>query len=709
MSDKLHAAHLRRRAVVYIRQSTLTQLQENQESRRRQYALSDRAREMGFAEVDVIDEDLGRSASGQTERPGFERLVAQVCAGEVGAVFCMEASRLARNGRDWHHLIELCALTGAVLVDLDGIYDPRLVNDRLLLGLKGSLSEFELSLLRQRSQEAILQKARRGELQYGLPVGLEWTRDGRIEKNPDQRIQEAIHLVFRKFTEYGSLRQVLLWFVHEEIPVPCTLHDRVLGRQIQWKLPTYSTLLHMLRNPLYAGAYAFGKSSYRMRMVEGRAKKTRGHSKAQADWTVLIPEHHPGYISFAEHERNLKMLAEHAHRSQSSERKVGRGGRALLSGLMRCGRCGRRMGINYGGLGGSVGRYVCRRGNLGSGKAVCISFGALKVDRTVSLDLVRALQPCALEAARQAAEKQDRDRADRIKAAELELQAAQYAAQLAARRYEEVDPQNRLVALELERRWEDALRHSADLERRLAGLRTAAGDASLPTLEQLLRLAGDLRTVWEHPQTDTCLKQRLASLLLREIVCDVDEDRREVVFVLHWQGGQHSEQRIPKNRTGHTRYHTELDAQQVIAGMAGDETEARIAMTLNKLKLSTGHGKPWTQSRVRSYLHEHGLPTYRLKQTPRAHLLPAEVARRLGISVESVRKLIKKGLLRATQVSPCAPYHIAEAALESLPLQTAVSRLRAHPCSRHSKQTRVPTQTASEAVALAPSRTSGGA
>jgi DNA invertase Pin-like site-specific DNA recombinase len=709
MSSKLHAAHLRRRAVVYIRQSTLTQLQENQESQRRQYALAERAKEMGFSTVDVIDEDLGRSAGGQEARPGFDRLVSLVCAAEVGAVFCIEASRLARNGRDWHHLIDLCALTATVLIDLDGIYDPRMVNDRLLLGLKGSMSEFELSLLRQRSQEAILQKARRGELQYGLPVGLEWTREGRIDKDPDQRVQGAIRLVFRKFTEYGSLRQVLMWFAHEEVTFPFILHDRVMGRQVGWKPPTYSTLIHVLRNPLYAGAYAFGKSSNRTRVIAGRAQTSRGHSKAETDWTVLIPEHHSGYISFPEYQRNLKMLAERAHRRNPSERKVGRGGRALLSGLMRCGRCGRRMGVNYGGVGGAVWRYVCRRANLGSGLAHCISFGGLKVDHSIGIELLRALQPSAVEAARLAAAQQDRDRLDCIQAAELEWKAAQYSAQLAARRYEEVDPHNRLVALELEHRWEEALLRASTLERKLAGLRTSSRVDEEPTLEQLLSLAQDLSAVWHHPEADHCTKQRLASLLIREIVCNVDVDRSEVVLVLHWQGGRHSELRVPKNRTGNNRHSTDLDSAGVMATMAGAETEAQIANTLNKLKLRTGHGKAWTESLVRSYLHNHGLPTYRLKQTPPGHILPTEAARRLGISVESVRKLISKGVLAATQVVPCAPYHILPAALEMESLKQAVAVLRAHPCSRMSKQQRASLQRAGAPDTPILSHTHGGA
>src|SRR3954453_14300955 len=276
MTHKLTPAHIQRRAIVYVRQSTPTQLLQNRESQLRQYRLADYARELGFNEVETIDEDLGRSGSGLTERPGFQRLVTEVCQGQVGAVFCLEASRLARNGRDWHHLIELCGLIGALLIDPEGVYDPRLSNDRLLLGLRGTMSEFEVSVLRQRSLEAIRQKARRGELRFCLPVGFCWTQNGKIELDPDQRVQNAIHLVFRKFQELGSARQVLLWCRQEQIMTPSIGYGEA-NQQIYWKLPVYHTVLTILTNPMYAGVYAFGRTEARTKVVAGRARRTIGH------------------------------------------------------------------------------------------------------------------------------------------------------------------------------------------------------------------------------------------------------------------------------------------------------------------------------------------------------------------------------------------------------------------------------------------------
>jgi DNA invertase Pin-like site-specific DNA recombinase len=309
VNPKLTSDRLRRRAVVYVRQSSPGQVIHNQEASVDSTHWVDRAHELGFKETVVIDDDLGRSGSGLVERPGFQRLVGEVCTGEVGAVFCIEASRLARNGRDWHHLIELCGMVGVVVVDPDGVYDPAIINDRQLLGLIGTMSEFELNLLRQRSIEAIRQKAQRGELQYCLPAGYLWTTEGKIEMDLDQRARQALGSVFAKLTELGSVRQVLLWFRRERIELPTT--DQSVGRTV-WKLPIYNIVLKILSNPIYAGAYAFGKTHARTSIVDGRARKTTGHKKARCEWTVLLRDHHSGYISWEQYDHNQAMIAANA-------------------------------------------------------------------------------------------------------------------------------------------------------------------------------------------------------------------------------------------------------------------------------------------------------------------------------------------------------------------------------------------------------------
>src|SRR6266849_735471 len=399
MNPKLNAKRLSRRAIVYIRQSSPGQLIHNQESQRRQYGLVDRARELGFSDVTVIDDDLGRSGSGFEERPGFQRLVAEVCSGEVGAIFCIEASRLARNGRDWHHLIELCGMTDAVVVDPDGVYDPSIINDRLLLGLKGTMSEFELNLLRQRSLEAIRQKAKRGELQFCLPVGFCWTPTGKIEMDPDRRVQQALQLVFTKMTELGSARQVLLWFRHRKMCLPSV--DR-LGEKAVWKLPVYNTIWHLLRNPMYAGAYVFGKTEARTKVVNGRARKTIGHFKPQSSWTVLIREHHPGYISWERFERNQEIIASNSNMKSRMLRKSGRGGRSLLPGILRCRRCGRMLRVIYSGTRGTTPRYQCNGAQINHGEDWCISFSGLRVDAAVAQHVLDVISGNAVEAALEA-------------------------------------------------------------------------------------------------------------------------------------------------------------------------------------------------------------------------------------------------------------------------------------------------------------------
>ena len=309
---KITPDHLARGAFIYVRQSTVDQLANNHESRRRQYGLADRARALGWTDVTVIDDDLGRSGSG-VNRPGFERLLAAICEGRVGAVFAIEASGLARNGRDWHTLIEFCGLVGTVIVDEDGTYEPRHPNDRLLLGMKGTMSELELSLLRARSMEALKQKARRGELFFSVAVGYVKVGRDKIEMDPDLRVREAIGLVFTRFAEMQSIRQVFLSLRGDQIALPY-IDPKVSGQhQVLWKLPVYTTVSNLLTNPVYAGTYAFGRTGSRMTIENGRKRIVRGRRKDRSDWAVLLVDHHEGYLSWADFERNQRLIADNAN------------------------------------------------------------------------------------------------------------------------------------------------------------------------------------------------------------------------------------------------------------------------------------------------------------------------------------------------------------------------------------------------------------
>lgn len=385
--EKIGPQHLGRGARVYVRQSTLDQVRHNHESRRRQYELAERARALGWSEVEVIDEDLGKSAAGSTERTGFQRLVAAVGLGQVGAVFSIEVSRLARNNRDWYQLLDLCGLMDTLIVDGEAIYDTRQLNDRLLLGLKGTISEAELGWIRQRAQEGLLAKARRGELILSLAVGYVESSKGRVEKHPDQRIQQAIALVFRKFSELRSVRQVLLWFRHEQILLPVAL-DAKAGTT-SWRVPVYNTILKFLQNPCYAGAYAFGRTTGKIRVVDGKPRKTAGHRRAPQDWIVLRHDHHEGYIAWETYESNQRIIAENAQMKGLMNRGAVKRGPSLLAGLLLCGKCGRKIHVAYSGTHGQVPRYYCRGALSNHGENGCISFGGHRVNEAIEREVLR--------------------------------------------------------------------------------------------------------------------------------------------------------------------------------------------------------------------------------------------------------------------------------------------------------------------------------
>jgi DNA invertase Pin-like site-specific DNA recombinase len=673
MHPKLTIELLKRRAVVYIRQSSPGQVVHNLESQRRQYGLADHARQLGFREVRAIDEDLGRSGSGKVERPGFERLVAEVCSGEVGAVLSIEASRLARNGRDWHHLIELCGLVRTVVIDPDGIYDPCVLNDRLLLGLKGTMSEFELNLLRQRSLEAIRQKAHRGELQFRLPVGYRWTPGGKIEIDPDRRVQQAVELIFRKVAELGSARQALLWFRREKVGLPKM--DEGPEQEIAWRLPVYNTIWRVLRNPVYAGAYAFGKTESRTKVVDGRARKTEGHFKPIETWMVLLRDHHAGYICWEQFERNQAMPGDNAHMKSRMEPKAGRGGRSLLAGLLRCRRCGRMLHVTYSGTGSNVPRYHCRGAQINHGEDWCISFGGLGSDRAVAAEILKAAEGNAVEAALEAATRVAEQQQQRRHAWSLELEQARYEAHLAARRYEAVDPDNRLVAAELEARWNVAPQTVTELHARLRKDELSNEAARIPDKDTLRNMARDLAAVWNLPTTDMRLKQRIVRILVAEIVADVDQENQQIVLLIHWTGGQHSELRIKKNAAGKHNRCTSIEAIGIVRRMAGKFPDDQIASTLNRLSLRTGAGNTWREGNIRTVRSYHQWPAY-AAQPERKTLTMEEASMRLAVSHKIVRRLIEAGKIAATQVVPCALWEISAEAIESQAVLVEIERIK---------------------------------
>jgi excisionase family DNA binding protein len=678
-ADLLPATVLKRKAVVYVRQSTQTQVQTNLESQRRQYELVDEARRRGFRDVEVIDDDLGRSASGTMARPGFDRLVARLCAGEVGAVLCFDASRLARNGRDWHHLLELCGLVGARVIDLDGVYDPCRPNDRLLLGMKGSISEFELGVLRARMYDAARSKARRGELRIGVPVGYVWDREMGLGFDPDMRLQEAIRLIFARFRELGSARQVLLSLAADQLHFPRPSDGKRMIA-FDWTPIRYRNVISVLKNPFYAGAYIYGKSEHRTAIVNGRAQKTYGHGRPFEEWEVVLKDHHEGYIDWAEFERNQKLLAANAY-GRVGEVKSGRGGQALLIGLLRCARCGRRLKIAYYGRSGCG--YRCDNPNLMLGATRCLTFGSSRVDSVLARELLRAVEPIAVEAAI-AAERLRMERVnERRHILELDLQQARYEASLAERRYAACDPDNRLIAAQLEKSWETALRQ---VEACQARLEPATRDMTQSAkAADFLGLANDLETAWISPNVSMRSRQQLLRALVVDIIADVDEAARDVVLTIHWRGGQHSQLRVRKPKSGEHGCRTPDEALAVIRSMAARWPDEHIAASLNRMGMRTGQGKTWTTHRVGSLRRVHGIHAYLSAEKDGEWLTMRDAAAVLGVSSHTIRRLIKDGVLPAAQVVPDAPYQIRSSDLHSQAVSTAIAR-KGRPCRSESTE-----------------------
>lgn len=676
-SEKIHPEHLGRPAFVYVRQSTFDQVRHHHESRRRQYDLQGHARTLGWNQVVVIDEDLGKSGATAVGRTGFQRLVAEVSLGHVGAVFGLEVSRLARNNRDWYQLLDLCGLMNTLIVDAEGVYDPRQLNDRLLLGLKGTISEAELGWIRQRAHEGLLAKARRGALILGLPVGYVQTRDGRIEKHPDQRVQHAIELVFAKFTEVGSVRQTLLWFRQEQVSLPARDRDPTWGERVTWRLPVYNTVLKCLTNPFYAGAYAFGRTETRTAVVDGQPHKTRGHRRPREKWIALLRDHHEAYIPWDTHERIRALVDHNAQMKGLMVQGAVRRGPSLLPGLLRCGQCGRRLHVSYSGTKGYVPRYRCRGAALNHGTDWCLAFGGLRVDEAIEREILRVLRPGAIEAALATSTAATDDVDAQRRAVDLELRAARYEAERARRQYDVVEPEHRLVAETLEQRWNTALARVQALEERLVALDATAAATTPPDRAQLLQLAEDFPRVWTGAATDMRLKKRIVRLLIEEIVVStIASATPQLVLIIHWKGGKHTRLVIPRNRKGQHRYVTDRAIVDVVRELARAQPDQHIARVLNRLGYRTGADHAWTQSRVAGLRSHHHIPAFDRSVDRPALLTMADTATRLGVSATTVRRMITRGLLPATQPVREAPWAIRREDLDRETVQRTVAAIK---------------------------------
>jgi excisionase family DNA binding protein len=571
----------------------------------------------------------------------------------------LEASRLARNGRDWHTLLEFCGLIGTLIVDEDAVFDPRSPNDRLLLGMKGTMSEMELSVFRQRSMEAMRQKARRGELHLTVAVGYVKTEDGGIEKDPDRRVQDGISLVFRKFAELQSVRQVLLWFRQENVLVPAIVQGRG-KRPIEWKATVYHTLHHILTNPVYAGSYAYGRRGTRVSIEGGRKRVMRDNLRRNwRDWEVLIHDHHAGYVTWPEFERNQHLIADNANGKSYMGRGSIRRGEALLPGLLRCARCGRRLHVQYTGKGGNTQRYVCR--GAFSAKAVdnCIGFGGMRIDRTVAQEVLDRLQPLGIEAALAAMQSYNERQSDKRQQIENATQQAQYEAARARRQYDAVDPDNRLVAGELERRWNEKLVQLRDLEMQLDNLSQTDQTPALSADDRakLMTLGKDLARAWNSPGVSVETRKKIIRLLIKEIIIDVVGET--LGLVIHWQGGDHTEMKVKKNKVGQTRWTTDAGVVDLVRVLARQLPDNAIAAILNRSGKTTAHGASWTRTHVRGLRNTHGIPVYSEgERAERGELTLDEAAETLKVSRATAYRMVTNGVIPAQQLCAGAPWII---------------------------------------------------
>lgn len=652
-SEKIQPGHQDRLAMVYIRQSTPQQVRDHQESTRLQYGLTARAQELGWApdRVVVIDDDLARSGASADGRGGFQRLVTEISLGHVGIILGIEMSRLARSCKDWYSLLEVCALFDTLLGDLDGIYDPAHYNDRLLLGLKGTMSEAELHVLKQRMYQGKLSKARRGELAVSLPSGYVRRPSGEVVFDPDEQVQHVIRLIFRKFEELGTLNAVLRYLVDHGVQLGLRVRGAVGKGELAWHRPNRMTLQDLLKNPVYAGAYAYGR-----RQVDPRKKRpgrpgTGRVVSAPSDWLVLLPDRFPGYITWEQYEHNLARLK--ANQARADTLGAVRHGPSLLAGLVVCAQCGLRMTVCYSGQANRH-TYVCTRRLTDYGGIPCQRVAGPTVDQFVSRAVLVALAPAALELSLAAATQVERERSDLVHLWEQRLERASYVAERAGRQYRMVEPENRLVARQLEREWEVALTEQQHLQEEFDRfLRKQPRGLSAEERRAIQRLADDIPALWDAPTTTDAERKEIIRQVVERVVVDGQADEH-VGVVLHWVGGAQTTGALqrPVARLQQLSYYPQLTAR--IATLVGEGLgAAAIAERLN----AEGYRPPkrrehFGRQGVTDLIHRLGLSQPRSRAEPREGLSEhewwrPELARVLGMPEVTLYNWLRRGWVRA--------------------------------------------------------------
>jgi DNA invertase Pin-like site-specific DNA recombinase len=661
MNPKIQEHHRSKPAYIYLRQSTPSQVRHHQESTERQYALREKALELGWSEslIRTLDRDLGKTGTEMARREDFKTLVAEVSMGQVGAVFALEVSRLARSNLDWHRLLELCALTETLVIDEDGCYDPADFNDGLLLGLKGAMAQAELHFLHARLQGGKLNKAKKGELRFPVPVGFCYDEQTRIVMDPDEEVRAAVGLVFRLFRETGSAFGVMQRFAENGLRFPKRSYGGAWDGKIIWGRLTHSRVLAILRNPSYAGMYVFGRYRYRREISAEGAVHKRIHAVAMADWRVSLKEHHEGYITLEEFSNNQERLEK--NRTNGEETLLAgpaREGLALLQGLLLCGTCGHALTVRYTGNGGIYPCYQCNRlRREGLASKDCVSFRCDRLDAAIAEEVLKALQPAEIELALAALQElESRDRAI-SRQWQMRLERAEYEAALAERRYQEVDPSQRLVAGTLERRWNDALLQLENLKKQAVEFQRQ--EARVTTEEQkakVLALATDLPRLWHAPTTQAKDRKRMLRLLIKDITVEKLPHPKQLLVHIRWQGDACSDicVQLPANIADQVRYPAAVVDR--VRHLAQSLPDGQIADRLNGEGHVSALGKPFTGSMIQWIRYRYQIPKAKLVRPE--ELTVQQVAERFRVSPNVVYYWINRGVIQARRLNAGSPYWI---------------------------------------------------
>ena len=671
-SPKIKPEHLVRKAIVYLRQSSEKQVRQNTESQRLQYELAERVRSLGWQEIEVINSDLGSSAAmGSASREGFERVLTSVALGEIGIVVSREVSRLSRTDKDWCRLFEVCQIFGTLIGDEQQVYDLSYLDDQLVLGIKGTLSVVELKVLRQRLQAGQESKARRGELFKRLPVGYALDSLGKVVFHPDRRVSKAIQLVFAKFRERWSVRQTFQWFRDHDVELPA---NPIQGTRLVWKIPSQSLVRNILCNPFYAGAYVWGRRPVTTLLVEGRLEKRQSAMRRAEQCRVFIRDHHVGYIDWATYEENQRMTRRNSVNWQGDESMAAiRAGQGLLVGLLRCGHCGRKLHVRYWGGRGTNARYLCK-GDYDDGGQYCLGFGGASVDRRLGQELLKVISPFGVEASLRALEELSAGDAAQRAALSSKLEQLEYEAKKAFEQYDAVDARNRLVAGELEHRWNEKLEEMETTKHRLSSLNGKRYTLSCEEEARIRSMGENFAEIWQNDRCPPTLKKMIFRTAMEEIIVRTDAEKKILEFTIHWKGGAHTQLAMERPRPA-TETATPMEALEIIRRMAVRHGDDQIASVLNRLGYSTGKGKRWNQTRVATARRNYSITGQKRALPDPERVSLNEAARVCGVSHRTIERLVEAGLLKRDQATARAPWEIRRADLDAEPVRSIVERL----------------------------------